>query len=263
MPRFAANLSMMFTDAPFLDRFARAAEAGFGAVEFLFPYAHTPEAVHARLADNRLENALFNMPPGDFDAGERGLAALPDRVEEFRRGVDTALAYAKVLGTRRVHAMAGLAQAGDDRQAMRRTYVENLRYAAPRLAEAGITLLIEPINTRDIPGYFLNTQAEAHAVMADVGAPNLKVQMDLYHCQVVEGDLATKIRQHIAGVGHFQVAGVPERNEPDVGEINYPYLFALIDELGYDGWIGCEYRPRGRTEDGLGWARNWLPGRPR
>jgi hydroxypyruvate isomerase len=258
MPRFAANLSMMFNEAPFLERFARAAAAGFRAVEFLFPYAHTPAEVAAALRANGLENALFNLPPGNWDAGERGLASLPGRETEFRESVERALEYARALGTRRLHAMAGLVPAGADRAAMRRTYVENLRHAARRAAAEGITVVIEPINTRDIPGFFLNTQAEAHAVVAEVGEANLKVQMDLYHCQIVEGDLAVKIRRYLPGVGHVQIAGVPERHEPDSGEVNYPYLFALLDELGYDGWIGCEYRPRGRTEDGLGWVRGYL-----
>lgn len=258
MPRFAANLSMMFPEVPFLERFERAGRAGFRAVEFLFPYAHAPEELEARLRRATLENVLFNLPPGDWDAGERGMAALPGREAEFLAGVDLALRYARVLGTRRLHAMAGVAPAGADRAVLRRTYVANLRAAARRVAAEGITLLVEPINPRDIPGYFLNTQAEAHGLVAEAGEPNLQVQMDLYHCQVVEGDLATRIRRHLPGVGHFQVAGVPERHEPDVGEVNYPYLFALLDDLGYDGWIGCEYRPRGITEDGLSWVRRYL-----
>lgn len=258
MPRFAANLSMMFTDVPFLDRFGRAARAGFRAVEFLFPYAFAAEDIRARLVTNELELALFNMPPGDFESGERGLAAVPGREAEFAASIDTAIAYARALGLKRIHAMAGLQPPGASREAMRRTYVANLMLAAQRLAAHGITLLIEPINTRDIPGYFLNTQAEAHAILAEIGAPNLRVQMDLYHCQIVEGDVAMKIRRYLPGVGHIQVAGVPERHEPDVGEMNYPYLFALLDELAYDGWIGCEYRPRAGTEEGLGWVKPWL-----
>ena len=258
MPRFAANLSMMFPDVPFLDRFERAGRAGFRAAEFLFPYAHAPEEIRDRLQAARLENVLFNLPPGDWDAGERGMAALPGREDEFLASIDLALRYARVLGTRRLHAMAGIVPAGADPAAMRRSYVANLRAAARRVSGDGVTLLVEPINTRDIPGYFLNSQAEAHAVVAEVGEPNLRVQMDLYHCQVVEGDLATRIRRHLSGVGHIQVAGVPERHEPDLGEVNYPYLFALLDDLGYEGWIGCEYRPRGLTEDGLSWVRRYL-----
>lgn len=258
MPKFAANLSMMFTDSPFLERFARAGKAGFRAVEFLFPYAHPAADVRAALTANRVENVLFNMPPGDWEGGERGLTALPGREHEFRANVDVALSYARALGTPRVHAMAGIAPPGADREQMRRTYVENLRYAARRLGEQQVTLLVEPINPRDMPGYFLNTQADANAIVAEVGEPNVKVQMDLYHCQIVEGDLAMKIRRYFGNVGHLQVAGVPERHEPDIGEINYPYLFSMLDEMGYTGWIGCEYRPKGATEEGLGWLRPYL-----
>jgi hydroxypyruvate isomerase len=256
MPKFAANLSMMFTEVPFAERFAAAARAGFKGVEFLFPYEMTPAEVAARLRDNGLTNVLFNMPPGDFAAGERGIAALPGREAEFRAGVERALEYALALGTPTLHAMAGIVPAGADRAACLAVYEDNLRYAARACAAAGRALVIEPINTRDIPGYFLNTQAEAHAIRARLGAPNLKVQMDLYHAQIVEGDLETKLRGYIGEIGHIQIASVPKRNEPDGdGELNYPYLFRLIDNLGYQGWIGCEYRPRGRTEDGLGWLR--------
>jgi hydroxypyruvate isomerase len=255
MPKFAANLTMMFTEVPFPARFAAAARAGFEAVEFLFPYDHAPAEVAAWLSDSRLQNVLFNLPPGDWAAGERGLAALPGREEEFRAGVARGLEYALALGTPRLHAMAGLLPAGADRAAHRETYIANLRHAARALARHGRTLLIEPINQRDMPGYFLSLQAEAHAIREAVGEPNLLVQMDLYHAQIMEGDLATKLGRHLAGIGHVQIAGVPERHEPDEGELNYPYLFRLLDELGYAGWVGCEYRPRGRTEDGLGWLQ--------
>ena len=253
MPRFAANLSMMYNEVPFLDRFAAAASDGFKGVEFLFPYAHTPDEVAAKLRAASVENVLFNMPPGNFEAGERGIAALPGRESEFRAGVAKAIEYARALGCKRLHAMAGLAAQGADRSAMRKTYIENLRYAATETGRHGITLLIEPINTRDIPGYFLNRQDDAHAVREEVGAANLKVQLDLYHCQIVEGDLAMKIRKYLPHVGHMQLAGVPERHEPSLGEVNYPYLFALVDDLRYDGWIGCEYRPKAGTSAGLGW----------
>jgi hydroxypyruvate isomerase len=253
MPKFAANLSMMFTEVPFAERFAAAARAGFKGVEFLFPYELTPTDAAARLRDNGLVNALFNMPPGDFAAGERGIASLPGREADFRAGVAKALDYAQALGTPTLHAMAGLLPAGADRARHRAVYVDNLRYAATELAKHGRTLVIEPINTRDIPGYFLNTQAEAHALREEIAAPNLMVQMDLYHAQIVEGDLAVKLKKYMRHIGHIQIASVPDRHEPDDGEINYPYLFALIDELGYTGWIGCEYRPRGRTEEGLAW----------
>jgi hydroxypyruvate isomerase len=258
MPKFAANLSMMYQEHAFLDRFGAAAKDDFTAVEFLFPYEHPAAEIRARLEQHGLTQALFNGPPGDWAAGERGLASLPGREDEFRRGVATALEYARVLGNERVHIMAGLIRPGEDRALHRATYVRNLEYAAKQAAAAGITVVIEPINTRDIPGFFLNRQDEAHTVCAEVGAPNLKVQMDFYHCQIVEGDLAMKLRKHFAGVGHIQIAGVPDRNEPDAGEINYPYLFGLIDELGYAGWVGCEYRPKGGTSAGLGWLKPWL-----
>ncbi len=253
MPRFAANLTMMFNEVPFAERFAAAARAGFRAVEFLFPYDHAPDTVAGWLQANDLQNVLFNMPPGDWQAGERGLGALPGREAEFQDGVTKALNYAQALGTPRLHAMAGLLPAGADPAACRATYIDNLRHTADRCAKQGIMVLIEPINTRDIPGYFLNTQAEAQAIRAAVGAPNLKVQMDLYHAQIVEGDIATKLRRYLPHIGHIQIASVPERHEPDDGELNYPYLFRLLDELGYDGWLGCEYRPAGATEAGLGW----------
>lgn len=255
MPRFAANLTMMFNEVPFPQRFEAAARAGFEAVEFLFPYEHAPQEIAQWLDQNRLVNALFNMPPGDWAAGERGLASLPGREQEFRDGVARALDYAQAMGTKRLHAMAGLLPAGAARAPHLETYITNLRYAAREVAKHGITLLIEPINPRDMPGYFLNSQAEAHAICAAVGEANLKVQMDFYHAQIVDGDLAATFRQHTAGIGHVQIASVPSRNEPDDGEVNYPYLFRMLDELGYDGWVGCEYRPRGRTEDGLGWFK--------
>lgn len=255
MPRFAANLSMMYTEVPFLERFGAAAKDGFKGVEFLFPYAFEVGAIAAELERHGLQQALFNTWPGDFDAGERGLASLPGREREFLEGVDRAIGYARALKCPRLHAMAGLLPAGADRAERRALYVKNLCEAARRCADVGLDLLIEPINTRDIPGFFLNTQADAHAVLAEVGAPNLKVQMDLYHCQIVEGDLAMKIRQYLptGRVGHFQIAGVPLRHEPDLGEVSYPYLFELLEELGWNGWIGCEYRPRGGTSAGLGW----------
>ncbi|HSC62710.1 MAG TPA: 2-oxo-tetronate isomerase [Caldimonas sp.] len=257
MPRFAANLSMMYTEHAFLDRFAAAARDGFRAVEFLFPYEFASATLAKALQDNGLQQVLFNAPPGDFAGGERGIASLPGREDEFKSGFARALEYAAALACPRVHVMAGLAPAGADRAAMRRRYVGHLAWAAERAASAGVDVLIEPINTRDIPGSALNRQDEAHAVVAEVGAPNLKVQMDLYHCQIVEGDVATKLRAYLPGgkVGHLQIAGVPERHEPDQGEVNYAYLFDVVDSLAYDGWIGCEYRPAGATSSGLGWLR--------
>lgn len=256
MPRFAANLSMMYAEHVFLDRFAAAAADGFSAVEYLFPYQFERVELAQRLHEYGLQQVLFNAPPGDWDAGDRGIACLPGREDAFRRGfTELALPYAQALQCPRLHVMAGLVPEGADREALRAVYLDNLAWAAAQAASAGIDVLIEPINTRDMPGYFLNRQHEAHAIVEAVGASNLKVQMDLYHCQIVEGDLAMKLRRHLptGRVGHLQIAGVPGRAEPDVGELYYPYLFALIDELGYAGHIGCEYRPRDGTSAGLGW----------
>ena len=256
MPKFAANLSMMFNEVPFPQRFAAAAKAGFSAVEFLFPYDYAAGEVAGWLKENGLQNVLFNLPPGDWSAGERGTTSLPDREAEFQAGVARALEYAQALGTPRLHAMAGLLPAGADRAAHHAVYVANLRYAARELAKRGLPLLIEPINHRDIPGFFLHSQAQAHAIREEVGEPNLKVQMDFYHVQVSEGDIETKLRRYFEHVGHIQIAGVPARGEPDNGEVNYPYLFQVLDSLGYEGWIGCEYRPRAGTEAGLGWLQS-------
>ncbi len=254
MPKFAANLSFIFQEVGFLDRFAAAASCGFKAVEYLGAYDHPPETVAAQLERHGLRQALFNTPPGDWAAGERGTAALPGREPEFRRGIEQALAYAKATNCRLLHAMAGLCPPGQDRAAAERAYVDNLRFAADRLAPEGINVIIEPINTRDIPGYFLNTTTQAMAVIDKVGRPNLKLQLDLYHVQIMEGDLAHRIRTLAGHYPHIQIAGNPGRHEPDIGEINYPFLFDLLDEIGYSGWIGCEYRPRGETRAGLGWA---------
>ena len=257
MPRFAANLTMMYNEHPFLDRFAAAAADGFTGVEILFPYEHPAAEIRARLDEHQLEQALFNLPPGDWQKGERGLASLPGREDDFRQVLAKALSYAEVLGNKRLHVMAGLLAPEHDRARNYEVYVKNLAFAAGEAAALGITIVIEPLNTRDVPGYFLNTQTEAHAVCADTGASNIGVQMDFYHCQIVEGDLAMKLRQYVSNVGHIQIAGVPERHEPDSGEVNYPYLFTLMDEVGYDGWVGCEYRPRAGTSAGLGWLRRW------
>jgi 2-dehydrotetronate isomerase len=263
MPRFAANLSMMYSEYAFLDRFAAAAADGFQAVEYLFPYEHPPADIAQRLQAHGLTQVLFNLPPGDWAAGDRGMACVPGREAAFAASVQTALPYARATGCRRLHAMAGLLPAGVSAGQARQTYVANLRAAAQVLAEEGITLLIEPINNRDMPGYFLNWQQQAHDIVAEVGAANLKVQMDFYHCQIMEGDLTRRLELHFAGVGHIQVAGVPDRHEPDGGEVAYPHLFQRLDALGYDGWIGCEYRPAGATSAGLGWVRPYLrAGRP-
>ncbi len=274
MPKFAANISMMYPELPFLERFEAAAKDGFKAVEFLFPYAYSPQELAARLQGNGLTQVLFNAPPGGTDAasiangwdkaGDRGTAAVAGREAEFRSGIQLALDYADVLDCPRIHVMAGLLPEGQMRDALQPLYIANLQWAAAQAAARGRDIMIEPINTRDVPRFFLNRQDHAHEVVAAVGANNLKVQMDLYHCQIVEGDVAMKIRHYLptGAVGHFQIAGVPERHEPDIGELNYDYLFKVIDEVsaacGWDGWVGCEYRPLkggqpGGTSAGLGW----------
>lgn len=258
MPRFAANLSMMYTEHAFEDRFAAAAADGFEAVEYLFPYAYDPHNLARRLRTNGLEQVLFNLAPGDWDRGERGMACHPGREAEFMASVEQAAHYADILGCRRLHAMAGVLPHGVSPQQAHAVYVGNLRSAAQRLAAQGMTLLIEPINTRDMPGYFLHHQQQAHDVVAEVGESNLRVQLDFYHCQIMEGDLTRRLEQHLPGVGHIQIAGVPDRHEPDQGEVNYPWLFECLDALGYDGFIGCEYRPRASTSAGLDWLRRYL-----
>lgn len=258
MPKFAANLSMMYAEFDFLERFGAAAADGYTGVEFLFPYSYLVGDIESKLEQYGLTLALFNCPPGDWASGERGIASLPGREEEFRRGMQRALGYAQVLGNKRLHVMAGLIRPEQDRARHKAVYLHNLAYAAQQAEAHGITIVIEPINLRDMPGYFLSRQDDAHAMCKEVGAANLKVLLDLYHCQIVEGDLAAKMRRDIAGVGHMQIAGVPERHEPHLGEVHYPYLFGLMDELGYDGWVGCEYRPKGGTSEGLAWLKSWM-----
>ena len=255
MPKFAANLSMMFNEHDFPNRFAAAAKAGFDAVEFLFPYDYSPAEVAQWHKENNLKNVLFNLPPGDWAAGERGIAALPGREAEFRTGVAKAIEYALALGTPQLHMMAGLVPAGSDMAIHRKTYLENMKFAAQALAKHNLNLLLEPINTRDMPGYFLNTQVQAHELRVESGEPNVKVQMDFYHAQIMEGDLAETFKKYFKDIGHTQIASVPKRNEPDDGEVNYPYLYQLLDEMGYEGYVGCEYRPKGKTEDGLAWFK--------
>lgn len=268
MLRFAANLSLLYPEHAFLDRFQAAARDGFEAVEFLFPYEFAPQELAARLRDHGLRQVLFNAPPGDFAAGERGLAALPGREADFRASIVQALRYADVLGCPRVHVMSGITPAGVEPATWRATWVDNLRWAAREAGKQGVNLLLEPLNPRDMPGYVLRRQDEAHALVAEIGASNVQVQMDLYHCQIVEGDLATRVRQWLptGRVGHLQVAGVPQRHEPDVGEVNFGYVFGVLDEVatacGWEGWIGCEYRPArgsepGGTTAGLDWLRRW------
>jgi hydroxypyruvate isomerase len=253
MPRFAANLTMLFNEVPFLDRFEAAARAGFTAVEFLFPYDHAPEVVAEKLRSNGLTLVLHNLPAGNWAAGERGSACLPDRVPEFREGVATAIRYAKALGVGQLNCLAGIAPKGATPELLRQTFVANLRYAAAELKAAGLRLLIEPINTFDIPGFFLNRTQQALDIIAEVGADNLFVQYDIYHMQRMEGELAATMRKQLAHIGHVQLADNPGRNEPGTGEINYPFLFRLLDEIGYAGWIGCEYKPAAGTVAGLGW----------
>jgi hydroxypyruvate isomerase len=253
MPKFAANLSMLFTEEDFLDRFKAAAEAGFKGVEYLFPYDFSVAELKVRLDEHGLTQVLHNLPAGDWGAGERGIACHPDRVEEFRAGVDTAIDYATVLGCKQVNCLAGIQPQGVSLEQARRTLVENLRYAAEKLETAGILLLAEPINTRDIPGFFLNRTEQALAIFDEVGSSNLKLQYDIYHMQIMEGDLAPTIEKHLDRIAHVQIADTPGRHEPGTGEIHYPFLFAHLDRLGYDGWIGCEYKPKTTTREGLGW----------
>lgn len=257
MPRFSANLSMLFTELDFLDRFDAAAASGFEAVEYISPYDVEPGAIAAILRERKLTQALFNLPAGDWAAGERGIAVLPDRTEEFRAGVETAIRYAKALGCGQVNCLAGIAPPGADPETLETVFVENLRYAAPRLAEAGVKLLIEPINTRDIPGFFLTNSRQALAVMDKVGSGNLYLQYDIYHMQVMEGDLALSLEAHLPRIAHVQIADNPGRHEPNTGEINYPYLFRHLDRIGYAGWVGAEYKPLAATADGLGWFREF------
>jgi hydroxypyruvate isomerase len=270
MPQFAANLNWLYTELPFAERFAAAARDGFKAVELLSPYAVPAAELKILLNTSGLQLVLINTPPGGTDAAGIeaawasktcwGTACLPGREAEFRAGLALALDYAQQLSCPRIHIMAGVQPEDLARETAQAAYVSNLRHAAALAAGVGVDVLIEPINTRDIPGYFLHRQDQAHAVLDEIGAANLKVQMDLYHCQIMEGDLAMKLRRYVptGHIGHIQIAGVPGRNEPDLGEIHYPYLFSLLDELGYGGWVGCEYRPVRRavaegTSVGLGW----------
>ena len=265
MPRFSANLSFLFTEVPFLERFGEAAHAGFRAVEFAFAYEYRLAEVVAQQQAHRLEVVLMNAPPGDWAAGDRGLASLPGREHEFAASIATALQYAQALRCPRVHVMAGTVPEQADaaeRERRMRTYVRNLRFACAEAAPHGIMITIEPLNPRDAPGYLHSTQAQAHAIRNEIGAPNLKVQMDLYHAQLVEGDLTEKLRRYLPHIGHIQIAGVPARAEPDSGELNYGYFFKLLDDLRYDGWVGCEYRPAKSTTAGLTWLYRLLDRKP-
>jgi 2-dehydrotetronate isomerase len=254
MPRFAANISTMFTERPFAERIQAAADAGFKAVECQFPYEVEAGELEARLDRAGVDMVLLNTPAGDFAAGERGLAGLPGREAEFRAGLDRALEYASRLGCPQIHVMAGIQPEGVSKEACLEVYRVNLGIAADTCGRAGKSAVIEPINICDIPGYLLNTPAEGAAIIEELGADGLRLQFDFYHVQIMTGDLARSFERHLPLIGHVQIAGVPERHEPDTGEINYPYLFDLMDRLGYAGWVGCEYFPVGKAEDGLGWA---------
>jgi hydroxypyruvate isomerase len=259
VPRFAANLTMLFNEIEFLDRFAAAAKAGFEGVEFLFPYAYSADEIAKRLADSGTKLALHNLPAGNWAAGERGIACLPGREDEFRSGIEQAIQYAKALRCPRVNCLAGIEPKDSDPSELYATFIENLRFAADLLAGSSIKLMIEPINTRDIPGFFLYSTKQARAVLRDVDSPNLKIQYDVYHMQVMEGDLAMTIESNFDSIGHIQIADNPRRNEPGTGEINFDYLFGLLDMIGYAGWIGCEYKPKTTTVEGLQWYDRFKP----
>lgn len=253
MPVFAANLTMMFNEWPFLDRFDAAADAGFAAVEYLFPYEATPEAIAERLVRNDLQQALFNLPPGNWTAGERGIAALPGRFDALKSDVERALEYAAASGVKRLHLMAGLADPRDEEATS--CYRRSVIYTAGRLAEEGIDLVLEPINGRNMPGYYFNDFDVAEKLIANLGLASLKLQFDIYHRQIMHGDVTMALRRLLPMIGHIQIASVPSRHEPDGEELNYPFLFGEIDRLGYKGFVGCEYIPRGHTLDGLDWFR--------
>lgn len=255
LTKFSANLSFLYQELPFLDRFAAAAKDGFGAVEYLGPYSEPKEKIAEVLKDTGLEQALFNVPSGDWAGGERGLACLPDRIDEFRKGVSLALDYAKALGCTRINVLSGITPTGVDRATLENVLVDNLKYAAPLFADAGIRLLIEPINLRDIPGFFVSTTDDAERLLEKVGSDNLYIQYDFYHMQIMQGDLIPTFTRLQDRIAHVQIADNPGRNEPGTGEIHYPFIFRELDRLGYDGWIGCEYKPRTTTTEGLGWMK--------
>lgn len=253
MPKFSANLSMLFTEVPFLERFALAAQAGFQAVEFLFPYAHPVSDIHQRLEDNGLQLVLHNLPAGDWDQGERGIACHPDRTAEFRAGVTQAIEYAQALGVKQLNCLVGKAPTHLADVVLHTTLVDNLRFATKTLKDAGLRLLIEPINTFDIPNFYIHTTAQALRLIDEVKADNLFLQYDIYHAQRMEGELASTLEKHLHRIAHIQLADNPGRHEPGSGEINYDFLLPFIDRIGYTGWIGCEYKPAAQTQAGLTW----------
>jgi 2-dehydrotetronate isomerase len=253
MPRFAANLTLMFNEVPFLDRFEAAAMAGFTAVEFLFPYAYPAGEIGKRLHENGLTQALFNLPPGNWDAGEKGFAALPERFDDLKQSLVTALPYTKATGVQRLHLMSGLADRSDPKALA--AFRKSVAWAAEFCAPHGIDIVLEPLNTRNTPNYFLNDFGFARDEINELNIPNLKLQFDIYHCQILHGDVTMRLREMMPMIGHVQIASIPSRHEPDDEELNYPFLFAELDRLGYDGFVGCEYNPRGKTTDGLAWFK--------
>jgi len=258
MPKFCANLTMMYNEVDFLERFGAAAKAGFRGVEYLFPYPYDKNQLKEQLAKHKLTQVLHNLPAGDWGKGERGIACHPNRVSEFREGVGKAVDYATTLGCKQVNCLAGIAPEGVAADKLRETFVGNLKFAAGELKKAGIRLLIEPINTLDIPGFYLSRTQQALDIIRDMGSDNLFVQYDIYHMQIMEGDLARTMEKNLKLIAHMQLADNPGRHEPGTGEINYPFLFGHIDRIGYQGWIGCEYKPAGATEAGLGWVKPYL-----
>lgn len=257
MPKFAANLTWMFNECEFPERFAFAAKLGFRAVECQFPYDWDRELLAQRLSASKLRQVMFNMPPGDMESGEYGLAGLPGREQQFQDSVATALAYADALDCTMLHMLAGIVPADQCRQKYLETYIQNLEWAAKECARSGVTVLLEPINTFERPGYLISTTSEARYVIEQIESANVAMQFDVHNAQLMEGNLSRALRSNFSNIGHIQIAGVPDRTPPDVGEINYPYLFDLIDELGYTGWVGCEFRPGERTVDGLVWAARY------
>jgi len=258
MVNFAANLSMLFNEIDFLDRFAAAREAGFNGVEYLFPYDFDKQNLVDALQKNGLTQILHNLPPGDWNAGERGIATMPDRVDEFRDSVDQAIEYATALRCKQVNCLAGIVPEDADPAALQSTFINNLSYAAERLSKKGIRLLIEPINTTDMPGFYLSTTAQALEILKDVGSDNLAIQYDIYHMQIMEGNLARTVQNNLSSIGHMQLADNPGRHEPGTGEINYPFLFSFFDSIGYKGWIGCEYLPSTTTTESFEWLQPYL-----
>lgn len=255
MPKFAANLTMLFNEVDFIQRFKAAADAGFKGVEYLFPYDFDKNTLAEELQKHGLTQVLHNLPAGDWAGGERGIACLPDRVNEFQEGVGRAIEYATALNCKQVNCLSGIAPQGVDADKIKQVFVDNIRFAADKLKDAGIRLLVEPVNTFDIPGFYVNRTEQAIALLDEVGSDNVYLQYDIYHAQRMEGELANTIQKHLARIAHIQLADNPGRNEPGTGEINYEWLFKFIDKLGYDGWIGCEYKPAAATTDGLGWIK--------